>query len=122
LYVLPLALMIYALIDCAQDDDVERTSVPKALWIILVIILPYFGPIAWFAVSKIARPPLYRMTPFFGRPRPPLPGYLRRSGHVAPDDDPDFLRKLDEQTRGKRPGRRQDRQDPPAPGPDGHQV
>jgi hypothetical protein len=94
LYVLPLALMIYALVDCAQDDDVERTSVPKFLWIVLIIVLqPYIGPVAWLVTAKI------------GRPKAKAQG--RRPGPTAPDDDPEFLRKLDEEARRKRRERRE---------------
>jgi hypothetical protein len=105
LYVIPLALMVYALIDCAQDDDVERTSVPKALWILLIILLVWVGPIAWLVVSKIARP----ANPGNSRPARRPPGGPRRRGPVAPDDDPDFLRRLDEERR------RRDRGGPDAP-------
>ncbi|MDR1151357.1 MAG: PLD nuclease N-terminal domain-containing protein [Bifidobacteriaceae bacterium] len=101
LYVLPLALMVYALVDLVQDSDVERTSVPKPLWIAFVVVLPYFGPIAWLVVAKIARPGTRRR---FGPARPPFPGAPRRGAAVAPDDDPEFLRKLDEKARRNRRG------------------
>ncbi|MDR0432964.1 MAG: PLD nuclease N-terminal domain-containing protein [Bifidobacteriaceae bacterium] len=101
LYVLPLALMIYALVDCVQDTDVERTSVPKPLWIAFIVILPYFGPIAWLVVAKIAKPGLPRRST---GPHPPFGGSPRRRGPTAPDDDPDFLRKLDERTKRRRGG------------------
>jgi hypothetical protein len=106
LYVLPLALMVYALVDLVQDGDVERTQVPKPLWIAFVVVLPYFGPIAWLVVAKIARPARRSR---FGPAHPPRPASPRRGGPVAPDDDPDFLRKLDEQARRNRRGD----QDPP---------
>jgi hypothetical protein len=114
LYVLPLALMVYAIVDCAVDDDVERTSVPKSMWIMIIVILPYFGPLAWLAVSKIAKPATRRTTP---------PGALphrrpRRPGPLAPDDNPDFLRHLsEEQARRERERRRKkpgEDPDPPA--------
>jgi hypothetical protein len=96
-----LALTIYALVDCAQDDDVERTSVPKVLWMVLIILVSPVGPIAWLVVSKIARP---RHGGRAAGGSWPAPGRSpRRSGPVAPDDDPDFLRSLaEEQARRRR--------------------
>jgi hypothetical protein len=89
--------MVYALIDCAQDDEVERTSVPKSLWIVLIILVAYFGPISWLVVSKIARP-----RGGTGHPPPSRRGPARRTGGGAPDDDPDFLRRLAEEARRRR--------------------
>jgi hypothetical protein len=120
MYVLPLALMIYAIVDCAVDDDVERTSVPKVLWMLLIILIPIFGPLAWLAVSKLAKP---RARQAYGPSGPPGPlprRYPRRSGPVAPDDNPDYLRRLaDEQFRRERDRRRREKYeggDSPAPG------
>ncbi|MDR0592456.1 MAG: PLD nuclease N-terminal domain-containing protein [Bifidobacteriaceae bacterium] len=110
LYVLPLVLMIYAIVDCAVDDNIERTSVPKALWIVIIILFPYFGPLAWLAVSKIAKP---RLRAAAGGPPGALPRRTpRRPGPVAPDDNPDFLRHLaEEQARRERERRRREKQD-----------
>jgi hypothetical protein len=102
LYIVPITLMVYALIDCATDEDVERTSVPKALWMVLIILLPYIGSIAWIVVSKASRPDARRDRP--GRPGP-----------VAPDDDPDFLRRLDEESRRRRREQGQGGAGPDAP-------
>jgi hypothetical protein len=106
MWILPLALMIYALVDCAQDDDVERTSVPKVMWIMLIVLLPMAGSIGWLVVSKIAR--RKAGLPDRAAPRSPSPGVAHRP--VAPDDDPDFLRRLGEQTRRQR---RENNQDSP---------
>ncbi|MCL2802677.1 MAG: PLD nuclease N-terminal domain-containing protein [Micrococcales bacterium] len=88
-FVLPAALLLYALIDCVQDDEVERTSVPKLAWIAMIVLLtPYVGAIAWLLVAKIAKP---------RRPRPRRP-----AAPLAPDDDPEFLRRIAEQQRKNR--------------------
>jgi hypothetical protein len=86
LYLLPAALLIYALIDCALDANVERTNLPKWAWIlIIVLVTPYIGALAWLLVAKVARPADGSSSP---RRRGP--------GPKAPDDDPEFLRKLAE--------------------------
>ncbi|MDR1635012.1 MAG: PLD nuclease N-terminal domain-containing protein [Bifidobacteriaceae bacterium] len=103
-YGLPLLLMVYAIADCAGDDDVERFSMPKVMWILLIILIPYFGPLAWLAASKIAKP----------RRRPAAPpGMLprrspRRNGPMAPDDNLDYLRRLAEE-QARRERRRKDK-------------
>jgi hypothetical protein len=115
-YVLPLALMIYAIVDCAADDEVERTSVPKAAWILMIVILPYFGPIAWLAVSRIARPKVGGSRKYpGGGGSSNWPGRRpNRPGPVAPDDNPDFLRRLaEERERKERERRRQERENKP---------
>jgi hypothetical protein len=96
--------MVYAVIDCAADDDVERTSVPKALWIVMIILLPVVGSLAWLAVTKIAKPKVRHAS---GPPRT-LPQRTPRRP-VAPDDNPEFLRRLaEEQARRERERRRQE--------------
>lgn len=84
LILIPIAVTIYALIDAisARRDDVR--SLPKALWIFLIVILNIGGAVLWF---------------FFGRPQ----GSRRNGGNggggparpQGPDDDPDFLADLD---------------------------
>jgi hypothetical protein len=84
LYVLPAALTIYAVIDCALDNQVERTNLPKWAWILMIfLVTPYIGALAWLLVAKVARPK-DGGGPVIGR----------RPGPTAPDDDPEFLRKL----------------------------
>jgi hypothetical protein len=91
LYLLPLGLWLWAIIDCAIDDDVQRTGLPKGAWLLLIIVVPYLGALAWIIVSKIARPPLN------SPPRRPRPAPL------APDDNVDYLRRLaEEQARRRR--------------------
>ena len=105
--------MVYALVDCLQDSEVERTQIPKGLWMVLIIALPYVGPIAWIIVAKVARPPGSGQTPPDGRGGSPWPGRRqRRPGTTAPDDDPEFLRRLaEEQARKRREEGRKSRDD-----------
>jgi hypothetical protein len=110
---------MYAIIDCAVDDNVERTGVPKILWMLIIILLPYFGPLAWLAVSKFARPRTHNAAGW-GSPSALPRRAPRRLGPIAPDDNADFLRQLaDEQLRRERERRRRDKpdgkdSDPPA--------
>lgn len=91
--VLSIALTIFALADCVQTKDDKVRGLPKWAWIVLIVLIPWVGPITWLFVGK-------ERTPGGGRPQ--------RSGPTAPDEDPDFLRRLDEDIRRERRERRQD--------------
>jgi hypothetical protein len=85
-----LALFVLALISCLSVERVR--TLPRALWVVLIVVIPLVGPIAYFV---------------WGRPAsPPLEGSLvRRVAHrpSSPDDDPEFLRTVDsEQSRRDR--------------------
>jgi hypothetical protein len=84
-------LTIYTLVDCAQTSDEAVRSLPKLVWVLLILVFPVVGPIAWLVAGRPERP--YRSQ---RRPGPPgssgpshPPGPPR-----GPDDDPDFLRRL----------------------------
>lgn len=72
------ALTVFALVDCLQSD---REQVPRKWpWVLLILLLPLVGPLAWLLA---------------GRPRGKAPPPPRRAQPpVAPDDNPDFLRKI----------------------------
>ncbi|TPQ22304.1 PLD nuclease N-terminal domain-containing protein [Streptomyces sporangiiformans] len=85
----PLALSIYAFIDCISTDEKEIRYIPKPLWAILVLLFPLVGSISWLLVGKdrTAR------RAAGGRP----------GGWVAPDDNPEFLKSLKEEKSSKEP-------------------
>ncbi|MBD5785542.1 PLDc_N domain-containing protein [Cellulosimicrobium terreum] len=119
LVLLAVGLAVYALVDLASSDDERRGGVPKALWVVLVILLPFLGPIAWILVSRAAS----RGTGGSGVGRGSGPSGSgpgrRRGAPVAPDDDPDFLWRLDQQQR--RQSRETGAADGPADAPDADQ-
>ncbi len=91
--VLSIALMVFALADCTQTPDNRVRGIPKWAWIVLIVLIPWVGALTWLLVGKD------RGRGGFGNasPRP-----VRRSGPLAPDEDPEFLRKLDEDIRRER--------------------
>ncbi|WP_193312879.1 PLD nuclease N-terminal domain-containing protein [Georgenia subflava] len=113
LVILPLALVIYALIDCARTPDDEMPAgIPKIVWIVLIILFPGIAALAWIIVSRVARSEATaaaRVRPgLWSSPTPPRP--VRRHGPLAPDDDPDFLARLEsERRRAERERNRRDR-------------
>lgn len=94
LTVASIALTIFALADCIQAPVERVRGVPRWAWIILVVLLPWVGPITWILVSR------YGGTPEEKR------AAQRRSRPLAPDEDPEFLRRLDEDLRRERRERR----------------
>lgn len=87
-------LAALALISCLSvEDKREIRSMPRFAWVIAILLAPLVGSIAWFTL---------------GRPRPvgtPGPSWRSATGMPesprprAPDDDPDFLRTLDQTLR-----------------------
>ena len=75
-------LMIYCLVEVAQADSERVRHAPRWLWAAAIIVLPGVGAVAWLILGR----PRAHTAPKQAPPRP-----------KAPDDDPDFLRKLREQ-------------------------
>jgi hypothetical protein len=87
---LQLILFVLALISCLSADRVR--AVPRALWVLVILLIPLIGPIAYFVWGRPVAAPVE------GSP-------IRRapSRPSSPDDDPDFLRKMNsEQSRRDR--------------------
>lgn len=91
--VLSIALTVFALADCIQTDEDRVRGIPRWAWIVLIVLVPWVGPLTWLLAGKD------RGRGGFGAPNPRP---VRRSGPLAPDEDPEFLRKLDEDIRRER--------------------
>ncbi|MET8151735.1 PLD nuclease N-terminal domain-containing protein [Actinoplanes sp. NPDC049668] len=89
-----LALLVIALIGCLSAEESEIRALPRIAWVFIILLFSPIGPIAWFVAGRPARP--VRLSngttwrPGNGFPEDQRP----RKGPVAPDDDPEFLRKL----------------------------
>ena len=82
LYVGPAAYCIAAAL---QHRDPRPYGLPKALWVIIIALLPFLGAGLWVFLTLRRRPPS-------GPPSRPL----------APDDDPEYLAWLKEQERRRK--------------------
>ncbi|MEU9983842.1 PLD nuclease N-terminal domain-containing protein [Streptomyces sp. NPDC050856] len=91
MYILPLALTIYAFIDCLNTPEDEAKHLPKVAWIFIILLFWIVGPIVWLAAGKTRRAAAGGRTPG-ERNRD------RRAGWVAPDDNPEFLKSLKDET------------------------
>jgi len=115
-----LALVVYALVDVVQSDEEDGGGIQKGIWILIILLLPFAGSIAWIVVSRRARADR-RPAPRTGYPAGPVPPARypgrRRTWETdapsSPEDDPE-MRWLMEQARLKRE-REQAAQDPPRP-------
>jgi hypothetical protein len=68
---------IYAVVDCALFDRMRIRGLPKGWWIVVILFVPLIGATLWFVIGR-------------GRAN----RSSSRSQSVAPDDDADFLRRL----------------------------
>lgn len=87
LTLLAIGVWLFALFDAVTCPEDKVRNLQKVLWVIVVLLFFVFGAALWFA---------------FGRPRSVRPGSFggaRRPGPIAPDDDPDFLRGLNQPRR-----------------------
>lgn len=80
LIVLFVAFTIFAFIDCIRTEESRIRALPRVIWVVLILLISPFGGILWFALGKAS-------------PSRESVG-ARRSR--APDDDPEFLRRLGE--------------------------
>jgi hypothetical protein len=85
-----LVLLVVCLIDALQTPGSSMRNLPKWAWLMLIVLVPYAGPIGWLVAGRPRRNRGPATTP---SPRPAFPSY---SQHVptAPDDDPEFLASL----------------------------
>jgi hypothetical protein len=102
--VLVLALYVYTFIDWFTSPRDDVRTFPKLVWLLLIVVIPILGAVAWLVFGRPARAPGGGGGGGGGlrlpgsRPQPPAPPG-RRPGPIAPDDDPDFLRGLDDERR-----------------------
>jgi hypothetical protein len=85
-----LVLLVLALISSLSVDRVR--NLPRFVWVLVILVIPLLGPIAYFLLGRPGAPPLEG-------------GSMRRSSSrpASPDDDPEFLRSMDtEQSRRDR--------------------
>ncbi|MDO4918326.1 PLDc N-terminal domain-containing protein [Kocuria sp.] len=79
---LAVGVVIYALIECAQSQRYAVRALPKGAWLLVILLLPVVGALLWL---------------FFGRPRNDAAREPERGR--GPDDDPQFLRNLEQRRR-----------------------
>jgi hypothetical protein len=94
--VFELGLLVFCLIECIQAPESEIRNLPRWGWLVLIILVPLVGGIAWLVAGR----PL-RSARSAGRPGGAWPSAGGGSGAGrygaaprGPDDDADFLANL----------------------------
>lgn len=106
MFLVVVGLTVYCLLDVAQRDPRDVLTLPKPVWLVLVLV-PVVGPALWLlsgrpaadaAAARAASP--WPSGPTSGFPEFERPVSERRGRRrvVAPDDDPDFLASLASRT------------------------
>ncbi|GEO94892.1 PLDc N-terminal domain-containing protein [Kocuria turfanensis] len=80
---LAVGVIVYSLIECARTDSAAMRGLRKGGWIAVIVLLPLLGALLWL---------------FLGRPRGTADSSAPARGK-GPDDDPQFLRNLEERRR-----------------------
>ncbi|MGV8852635.1 MAG: PLD nuclease N-terminal domain-containing protein [Rhodoglobus sp.] len=70
------AVDVFAVVDVILTDRSRVRAMPKALWVLVIVLLPIIGVVLWFMLGKARS------------------ASVGRTRTVAPDDDPDFLRNM----------------------------
>ncbi|MEV4576786.1 PLD nuclease N-terminal domain-containing protein [Nonomuraea jabiensis] len=92
-----LVLWLYCLFDAITTPDVLCRNLPKIVWVVIVLLFPLIGSVAWLVAGRpdrsreVTRPNAF---PEYDRPA--------RSAAVNPDDDEEFLRRLRERAEEQR--------------------
>lgn len=92
-FIIELALLIYCLIDVIQTPDAEVRNLPKVAWILLILIIPLIGGVAWLVAGRPQRGSA-RQVSWPSTRTAGFPEYERPGRALGPDDDPDFLREM----------------------------
>ena len=104
LFLAVIGLFVYALIDLATSPSDQVRSLPRPVWLLVILVIPVLGAVAWLVLGRPAAAPGGGgnggggLRSWLPGPEPRGPsGYS--AGPIAPDDDPDFLRRLDDERR-----------------------
>lgn len=54
-YLVELALLVFCLIDCIQTPGHQVRNLEKPIWILLIVLVPIIGGVAWLVAGRPAR-------------------------------------------------------------------
>jgi hypothetical protein len=104
LVLVELALVVYCVLSIVTTPSEQVRNLPKLVWLVLVLLLPLIGGVAWLVAGRPVSP---------RRPDPRIPPAYDRPGRAtahAPDDDAAFLASLHERAEQQRRVERERRQ------------
>lgn len=82
-----LGLWLFCLIDVITTDESRMRNLPKPVWVLIVLLIPFVGSLVWLVAGRV-----WDGTPR-QKPNTRFAEYDRPGRHVAqnPDDDDEFL-------------------------------
>ncbi|RNL63063.1 PLDc_N domain-containing protein [Nocardioides marmoriginsengisoli] len=100
---LVLALEVFCVIDVIVSPEEKVRNLPKIAWLLLVLIFPFVGSIAWLVAGRPQLAPGGGRSPY-ERQAPTFPEYDRpgRAAGLTPESDEEFLRKIRERAEEQR--------------------
>ncbi len=93
--IVELALLVFCLIDCIQTDSGSVRNLGKGWWIVLIVLIPIAGPVAWLVAGRPTSTSRRRDVPWPATTTAGFPEYERPRPPRGPDDDSSFLTSLD---------------------------
>lgn len=104
LIVASVVVIVWALVEIAQADRGAVRRLPKWAWAVLSVLSPA-GAVAWFLLGR-PKVAVNASDQHRQRGGPSLGRRQRYVARPAPDDDPEFLRKLNDEAEHRRMLRR----------------
>lgn len=111
-----LVLWVFCVFDCITSDEARVRSLPKLVWLLIVLLLPDIGSILWLVAGRPSS--AARSLPYKGNTGSRAgSGRPSRAMAVHADDDDAFLRGLRARTEQQRRAAEQQRRatDPDTP-------
>ena len=105
-----LAFWVYCVVTVLMSRDDQVRHLPKIGWLVLVLLFPLVGGLAWVIVGRDRRSTARSA---YERPVPQFPEYDRpgRAIGASPESDEEFLRRIRE--RGEEQRRKAHDEQPP---------
>ena len=96
-----LAFWIWALFDCISTDSALCRNLPKGFWVIIILLLPTIGALAWLLLGRPERAGWRPGSTDYSAPRRPVgiedsPRYLEVAGDVSDRRSEELDRRLEE--------------------------
>lgn len=92
---LELGLLIFCVIDLIQTPADETRNLPKGVWLLVVIVVPLAGGIAWLVAGRPRSGTRPRNVPWPAGPTAGFPEHEHpRRAPRGPDDDPEYLAEI----------------------------
>lgn len=109
LFVAELCLVVYCVLNVITTPEAEVRNLPKILWLVLVLLFPIIGGVAWLVAGRPQGPA--RSLPYKGNAGQIPPAYDRpgRAKASSPEDDEAFLRGLEQRAQEQRKKAEQER-------------